>query len=141
MTVSDLFYRKPGTLLKSVMTTRVDKQLATDVAAEKAWRAVCKVVDARDGRACRACGRRSDPEAMGLLRGHRHHIVYRSAGGLNTSDNLCVLCASCHSDEHVKRTLRVEGNADVALTFWKKDLTDCWYVFRQEVAVRQFERD
>lgn len=31
---------------------------------------------------------------------HYHHIEYFSKGGQNTVDNLILLCASCHAEEH-----------------------------------------
>ena len=110
-------------------------------AYEKAWREMCAVIDKRDGKACRCCDKRSDPEATGLLaRGHRHHLVYRSAGGTDESSNVVTLCASCHDDEHRNR-LRIEGNPDERLTFWRKDEAGGWYVAREETAVRTVRKD
>lgn len=129
------------TFFKADLRSRIDDKLAQQLTDAATWRAVCKVVDARDGRACRACGKKTNPDSVGLLRGHRHHIVYRSAGGPDASWNLCTLDAACHDAEHVKRTLRVEGNADDGLTFWKKDDAGEWYVWRREVAVGIFEKD
>lgn len=131
------------TFFKGDQPSRLDdaKQEAKDANAQ--WRAVCKLVDERDKRKCRACLKRSDPDATGLLkRGHRHHIVYRSAGGEDVSENLVTLCAECHDAEHVKRTLEIEGNADEALAFWRKDpIENIWYLWRREVAVGRFEHD
>lgn len=130
-------------LQKWEMKSRVDVAVEQEAADTKQWRAVCKVVDVRDNRQCRCCDRRSDPEAPGLLkRGHRHHIQYRSAGGPDESWNLVSLCFQCHDLVHVKHTLEVEGNADVALTFKRENpATGGWYVTRQEIGVRQVERD
>jgi 5-methylcytosine-specific restriction endonuclease McrA len=114
--------------------------------AEAAWTAVCKAVDARDGKACRCCDKRSDPDATGLLtRGHRHHLIYRSAGGKDTTENICTLCARCHDDEHTSELL-IDGptmplNADGPLIFSRRDLDGNWFVVREEVAVRVIRRD
>lgn len=110
-------------------------------AEEKVWRDVCAAVDKRDGKQCRCCDRRSDPERTGLLeRGHRHHIVYRSAGGTDTTDNLVTLCSGCHDDEH-RNKLQIDGNPDVALLFYRKGEDGIWFMVREEIAVRQVRRD
>lgn len=114
--------------------------------AERIWRELCRLVDARDGKACRCCDKRSDPEATGLLvRGHRHHIVYRSAGGQDTTANVVTICADCHAAEHANR-LRIDGvqgeaDADKALIFWRKDEQGVWFIGREEVAVRVVRKD
>jgi hypothetical protein len=129
------------TFFKHDLPSRVDRAKERKAAEEKAWREVCAVVDHRDGKACRCCDKKSDPDATGLLtRGHRHHLVYRSAGGTDTSDNLVTLCATCHNDEH-KNRLRIEGNPDVALVFFRKDDAGCWFVSREETAVRVVRRE
>lgn len=46
----------------------------------------------RDGGRCKKC-----KESKKL---HYHHIKKYSDGGENTSDNLILLCASCHAEEH-----------------------------------------
>lgn len=121
--------------------SRVDDAREKEAAEDAAWRSVCKAVDTRDGKQCRCCDKKSDPEATGLLkRGHRHHLVYRSAGGPDTTGNLCTLCAGCHSDEHHNK-LRIDGNPDERLTFFRKDDAGQWYVVREEIAVRQVRRD
>ncbi len=133
--------RATGTLFKQDLPSRVDEAAADAAAAEARWRAVCKAVDARDGKACRCCDKRSDPDATGLLkRGHRHHLVYRSAGGTDTTDNLVTLDARCHSDEH-RNKLRIEGNPDERLTFYRKDESGAWYVTREEISVRVVRKD
>lgn len=134
-------FRKVGTFFKQDEPSRVDVAREKQAAEEKVWRDVCKAVDARDGRQCRCCDKRSDPDATGLLkRGHRHHLIYRSAGGTHTTDNLCTLCADCHNDEH-KNRLRIEGNPDDKLTFFREDANDQWFIVREEIAVRQVRRD
>jgi 5-methylcytosine-specific restriction endonuclease McrA len=92
--------------------SRYERKDAKRKAEEAERRRVYKLVDARDGRACRLCGRKTNPEATGLLdRGHRHHLQYRSKGGMDTTDNLLTLCASCHHGVHSGR-IRITGDAD-----------------------------
>jgi 5-methylcytosine-specific restriction endonuclease McrA len=92
--------------------TRFERKDARKKAEEAERRRVYKLVDARDGRACRLCGRKTNPEATGLLdRGHRHHLTYRSKGGQDSTDNLLTLCASCHHGVHSGR-IRITGDAD-----------------------------
>lgn len=110
-------------------------------AAEATWRHLCAAVDARDGKQCRCCDKRSDPEKTGLLeRGHRHHLVYRSAGGKDETSNVITICAACHDAEHRNR-LRIDGNPDVACTFWRKDDAGVWFMVREEIAVRVVRKD
>lgn len=126
---------------KHDMETRFDTKKAKHLREEAEWREVCRVVDARDGRQCRCCGGKADPNATGITeRGERHHIVYRSAGGKDVSTNLALLCAGCHNDEH-KHRLRIEGNPDEKLTFYRKDAAGEWFTVREEIAVRQVRRD
>ncbi len=69
------------------------------------YRVVCRAVDARDGSACRICG-------WGIWgNAHHHHIIMRSRGGTDTTDNLIRICAICHGDIHA-HVLTVTGNAD-----------------------------
>ncbi len=78
-------------------------------------RAVYRAVDARDGRKCRACGRKADPQAVGIIEhGHHHHVTFRSAGGGTTTANVCLLCGACHADVHAHR-LTIEGDANKPL--------------------------
>lgn len=128
------------TNFKHDMPTRIDRAIKKKQDAESAWRAVCKVVDARDKRICRCCGKKTNPDDVGLLRGHRHHITYRSAGGKDVSSNLVTLCPVCHNDEHKSR-LEIHGDADVALAFYRLDEDEHWYLSRRELSVGRFERD
>jgi hypothetical protein len=133
------------TFFKHDMASRFDvaKKAAADEAA--AWKTVCAAVDARDGKQCRSCDKRSDPESTGLLkRGHRHHLVYRSAGGKDVSDNLVTLCAQCHSDEHHNKLWITGSNPDRpadALTFWRRGEDRTRYIEREEIAVRRVRKD
>jgi 5-methylcytosine-specific restriction endonuclease McrA len=78
-----------------------------DAAREKQriQRSVYAKVSERDGRQCRCCGRKDSL--------HHHHIVYRSRLGEDSTANIVLLCAFCHSLEHVARQLTIIGtNAD-----------------------------
>ena len=137
------------TFFKHDMTTRVDAALAReaeDAKNERRWNAE---IDIRDGRQCRACGKRTNPDAVGLLRGHRAHIVYASAGGSMEPSNRLTLCPQCHQDEHRDRLrFTVEGgpyvglDASGPLEFWRKfEIAGGWYLSRREVAPGVAERD
>jgi hypothetical protein len=138
------------TNFKHDQPSRFDRALARKIERQSDWRRVCKAVDARDRRICRACGKHSDPDAMGLLtRGHRHHIVYRSAGGPSTLENLVTLCPACHAAEHQDRlrfTFDAQGyeqlDANLGLEFWRKSLeSGGWYMVRRELAPHVVHRD
>lgn len=60
-------------------------------------------IERRDRGRCRVCCR------IAWL--HRHHIIYRSRGGADTSDNLISVCRECHADIH-GGTLKLHGDAD-----------------------------
>ena len=72
----------------------------------KADKLVYRAVDARDGLRCRICG-----EYAGLDI-HRHHLVYRSAGGLTTTANILSLCPTCHVVGIHGGRLKASGDAD-----------------------------
>lgn len=119
---------------KSEDETRFD---VADKAAKDemgSWRKVCAAVDARDKKQCRCCGRSHvHPDRVGVLhRAHRHHIVYRSAGGADAVENVVTLCAACHNGEH-KHRLRIEGTGE-AITVFQRDANGQWYISRQEIA-------
>lgn len=101
---------------------------------------VCRFVDRRDRGRCRACGRRCDVKALALLdRAHRHHIVYRSAGGPDETWNVATLCAGCHAAQH-NGLIDVRGNADEGLEIWHNG-ADGWYLSKREVRCGEIERD
>ena len=84
-------------------------------AAKTLQRKVYGVVTARDKRRCRACGKEADPSALDMIRrGHHHHVRFRSAGGNDSTANLCLLDAACHADVHAHR-MTITGNADSTL--------------------------
>lgn len=137
------------TMFKHEQPSRVDEQLAqeaTDAANLRRWNAE---IDRRDGKQCRVCDRKSDPDVVGLTkRGHRAHIVYASACGSWEPFNRVTLCAACHNDEHKDRLrFTAEGgpysgiDANAGMTFWRKDKDGRWYVVREEVAVRVVRKD
>jgi len=67
---------------------------------------VYQSVDARDGLRCRIC-----LEYAGLDI-QRHHLVYRSAGGLTATENVLSLCANCHLVGIHGGRLKASGDAD-----------------------------
>jgi hypothetical protein len=130
------------TFFKSDLPTRFDRKKAAKLEADSLERRVYRIVTLREGHRCRVCGKRCNPGGIGLLdRGHHHHIRYRSAGGETTTWNVCLLDKGCHDRVHLKCDLRIEGDADLALTFWAKDENDCWYVSAQEEAPGRIARD
>jgi len=64
-------------------------------AQAKQWRAVRNVVLERDSRICRACG---DTCSQGEA--DVHHLIPRSAGGVDDPSNLITLCDGCHAAHH-----------------------------------------
>lgn len=129
--------------------SRVDERFERDrkeAADEKRWDAE---IDRRDGKKCRACGKPSDPDRVGLTtRGHRAHIVYASACGSMGPFNRVTLCAKCHTDEHKDRLRFTEDggpyvgiDANGPMEFWRKDADERWYLSRREIAVHRVERD
>lgn len=127
---------------KSDMETRVDVALdkqAEDARMERQYNAE---IDRRDHRQCRACGKRTDPDVIGLLRGHRAHIVYASAGGSMEPWNRVTLCPACHLAEHKDRLRFTESggpyvgiDANGPMEFWRKEGRDGdFYLSRRELA-------
>ena len=55
----------------------------------------------RDHGRCVCCGTSSDLEAI------PHHIIFKSALGLGTIDNGCLVCMACHRWAHACREGRV----------------------------------
>lgn len=130
-----------ASLFKWDMPSRVEAAKAKKQQAEAEERRVFRLVDARDTGHCRACGASCSHYDLSLLaRAHRHHITYRSQLGRSVSENLVTLCPSCHSDVHAAK-LAIEGNADMALTFSRRDADGAWFIARQEKEVGVYERD
>jgi len=128
------------TYFKHQLPTRSEQRKEQKAANEKAWRACCVVVDARDHNVCRACGKRCKPFATTLLeKAHRHHIEYRSQGGMDVSENVVSLCYECHDGVHVKKTLWIDkltaAGADGPLSFSRLNTESGeWFVYKQETA-------
>jgi len=83
-------------------------------------RAIDKLVDERDSKRCRCCGRRGRTEAVSVFdRLHRAHIVDRSLGGPYTTENILLLCAICHLSRgvHGKQLFIVGTNANQRIEF------------------------
>lgn len=106
---------KPSRLERDVskwkvrVAKRTKKQAQAKQAANK-WRAVSALVKHRDGGKCRVChvytGTTGDPRLIGAA----HHIVFRSAGGADTPDNLIWTCAECHDLIH-RHKITTSGTA------------------------------
>jgi hypothetical protein len=138
--LSQIAHMAHETFFKSQMVSRLDRALEKQRAIDTNWRTVCRLVTAREGGCCRVCGKRCG--GMGLLNAsHHHHITYRSAGGADTIENLCLLCAPCHDMVHVKKTLRIEGDAELGLTFWRRNADGVWFVAVQELSPGVAHRD
>jgi 5-methylcytosine-specific restriction endonuclease McrA len=92
--------------------SRYESKKARKTAEEAERRRVYAAVDKRDGRICRICRKHADPHALGLLdRAEHHHIIHRSKGGDDTTDNLILICRGCHQDIHGGKA-KLEGDAD-----------------------------
>lgn len=83
---------------------------------EREKRAVYREVDVRDGKRCRCCGRKGNPQALGVLgRIHRCHIHDAGTRGPMTASNLVSLCWICAGLETVKQLffLGTDANRDM----------------------------
>lgn len=130
----------PGAFLKSEMPSRVAKKQQRQAEDRAAWAAVCKQVDKRDQGRCRVCQRRCDPNATAMLdRAHRHHIIYRSAGGPDADWNVVTLCAGCHDAQH-RGQIDVRGSATGGIEIWHQDDRG-WFLWRREQMPFVYERD
>ena len=93
-------------------TTAREDRLARKMLKAAELRAVYAIVDRRDEGQCRACGRRCSTTATASEhRGEHHHIQPRSLGGMDTVENVALVCVWCHDERHKKGTLRISGNA------------------------------
>jgi len=134
------------TFFKWQLPSRTEARQAQKAAQAANWREVCREVNARDGFCCRVCGRRTNPHAASMLeKGHHHHIEYRSKGGMDVAENVCLLCPTCHEQVH-RGGLRIEtatpSGANGALVFFKIDREDNrWFVWKREKAIHEIERD
>ena len=118
MSASDL--DPPVRDIRLLKTARVDTRETERLATEREWFELCRQVDARDHFRCRACGCRVVKTlTMRANRTERHHVIPRSRGGKDTTQNVCTLCLSCHGQRHITQTLLITGDADSRLTFEK----------------------
>lgn len=93
---------------------RILDQRDAQRALEAHVRRVQAIVDRRDEKRCRCCGRRGDPSSLTALgRIHRAHIQDASRGGPCSPENLVSLCATCHALEHAKQLWFVGTNANL----------------------------
>ncbi len=108
---------------RAVMTKREALQQKRDEI--EAYRAVRWAVFQRDGGRDRAFGQPLVFEGSDLATAaHAHHVVFRSHGGTDTTDNLVTLSNETHAMIHKpkKQILSIEGNADRTLSFTLKEL-------------------
>lgn len=75
---------------------------AETLARVEFWRDLREQLYLRDGGTCRACGLMLDPDALPMEADslQSHHLVHKSAGGLDVIDNLASLCRGCHLKHH-----------------------------------------
>lgn len=141
LSVNDLFAWK-SSQFRHDKPSRFDEKKAKQSAADSNWDTVKRVTFIRDEGRCRVCGQLIYRNAMNLLeRADPHHITMASKGRVDASWNIAWLCRGCHDLAHVKRTLRIDGDADVALTIWSRDDEGKWFVLKQETGIREYERD
>lgn len=93
--------------------THDQERIQEQLSAEQRWRQLKRDVEIRDGSKCRLCRRQCRFDAPKLTqRADPHHVIFRSAGGDDTLENVLKLCRSCHDDVHVNRTVALSGNAN-----------------------------
>jgi hypothetical protein len=130
-----------GPRFKSDEPSRAGRKRARKAADDASWRKVCLAVNQRDKGRCRVCGRRCQADAPDMLRrGEHHHIVYRSAGGPDSTWNVLLTCLECHQDEHAHR-MQIRGDADMGIEIWRKGEDGVWFLARREVAPSRWEHD
>lgn len=107
--------RKERKRLASVEVRKQEK--ASDTLSDLQYKAVRFEVFTRDYGRCRAFGARLEFDGTKVeKRAEIHHVVYRSAGGPDTLDNLITLSWRAHKMEH-NGLLELEGNPNGAVTF------------------------
>src|SRR6478735_8386313 len=65
---------------------------------------LCFQVNLRDKLQCQSCGAKPSVKETYHRGFEYHHIVPRSWGGLDTLDNIVLLCHACHQQSHRKNT-------------------------------------
>jgi len=71
----------------------------------KALEALRREVYDRDEGKCQQCGRWLPYEGEVLVRAHMAHRKGRGRGGSDTIDNVRILCAMHHGEEHVPKSV------------------------------------
>lgn len=108
---------------RAVVTKREERQNRRDEI--EAYRALRWAVFQRDGGRDRAFGQPLVFEGDDVkTRAHAHHIVFKSHGGTDTTDNLVNISQETHDMIHkpTRKVLIIEGNADQTLSFTLKEL-------------------
>ena len=101
---------------------RAKVRAAEDRRESAEWTAISKAIYVRDHGCCRVCGRETKRLSENpLLRAQCHHIVYRSAGGGDHSDNLINVCGVCHDQEHA-HVIQITGHGDGVVSIIKTNL-------------------
>lgn len=84
---------------------------------DREWDRVCAEILARDQRTCRCCERQGSYDVFGAQALHRHHLQFRSRGGMDTSRNLITVCAICHSLIHARQLWPIGTDANKRISF------------------------
>jgi len=121
--------------------SRVDDKRERKAEAESNWRKVCAAVTKREASHCRVSGVRVDPNAPDMLRrGEHHHVVFRSAGGEDTTANVILVSLEVHKAIHAGR-IQVEGNGDTGISIWRRGDDGTMYLSIRETSPNVVERD
>lgn len=96
---------------------------AEKLARVEFWRVMRLEVWTRDHGVCRACQLALDLDAPKHADNalHCHHVIHKSAGGLDVIENLCALCKGCHKLHHDGR-LTIVGEAMAVLSMTLRTL-------------------
>jgi 5-methylcytosine-specific restriction endonuclease McrA len=99
---------------------RILLKAAKDADAKTVADAMVKTIRKRDKNRCRCCGVfvHFDSIVLPLKQGQVHHIIYRSKGGANDSNNLVLVCAKCHAKIHAHE-IEVVGTSAKDVQFRK----------------------
>ena len=141
LSVNDLFAWKSSNF-RHDKPSRFDEKKLKQSAAEANWDKVKRLTFIRDDGRCRVCGQLISRNATNLLeRADPHHIMRASKGRVDETWNIVWLCRADHDLVHVKRTLRIEGDADVAVSIWSLGDDGVWFELKKETGIREYERD
>ncbi len=70
-------------------------------------------IEHRDAMLCRCCGKKVVRTLeLRLDRLEHHHVNGRDVPDAEGTWNLACVCKECHDERHLKRTLRIAGDAD-----------------------------